>query len=86
MYHLDFQAEHELSPGGIQMKVLIVDPDRDLIEMLKSWLKTLGYEVHRAYTGEVAKIKWEEHEPDLILLDTNLKDVDALAMCREMRH
>ncbi len=68
------------------MKVLIVDPDCDLLEMLKSWLKTLGYEVSRAYSGEGAKIKWEEHEPDLVLLDTNVKDVDALAMCREMRH
>jgi DNA-binding response OmpR family regulator len=68
------------------MKLLIVDTDRDQIEMLKSWLKTLGYEVYRAYTGERAKIEWEEQEPDLILLDTNLKDVDALAMCRDMRH
>jgi DNA-binding response OmpR family regulator len=68
------------------MKVLIVDPDRDLVEMLNSWLKTLGFEVYRAYTGEQTKIKWEEQEPDLILLDTNVKDVDALAMCREMRH
>src|SRR5205823_1723637 len=68
------------------MKLLIVDPDRDLVEMLKSWLKTLGYEVYRAYTGERAKIEWEEQEPDLVLLDPNVKDVDALAMCREMRH
>ena len=68
------------------MKVLIVDTDRDQIEMLKSWLKTLGYEVYRAYTGERAKIEWEEQEPDLVLLDTCLKDVDALAMCRDMRH
>ena len=68
------------------MKLLIVDTDRDLVEMLTSWLKTLGYEVYRAYTGERAKIEWEEQEPDLVLLDTNLKDVDALAMCRDMRH
>src|SRR5947209_3673148 len=68
------------------MKLLIVDPDRDLVEMLKSWLKTLGYEVYRAYTGEQAKIQWEEQGPDLVLLDPNVKDVDALALCREMRH
>src|SRR5438067_7817080 len=67
------------------MKLLIVDPDRDLVEMLTSWLKTLGYEVYRAYTGERAKIEWEEQEPDLILLDTTLKDVDALSMCRDLR-
>jgi DNA-binding response OmpR family regulator len=68
------------------MKLLIVDPDRDLVEMLMSWLKTLGYEVYRAYTGERAKIEWEEQKPDLVLLDTALKDVEALAMCRDLRH
>ena len=68
------------------MKVLIVDPDRDLVEMLKSWLKTLGYEVHRAYTAEQAELVWEEQEPDLVLLDPVLKDVNAMSMCRDMRH
>src|SRR6266705_1176211 len=68
------------------MKLLIVDTDRDLVEMLTSWLKTLGYEVYRAYSGERAKIEWEEQEPDLVLLDTALKDVDVLSMCRDMRH
>lgn len=68
------------------MKLLIVDPDRDLVEMLKNWLKTLGYEVYRAYTGERAKIEWEEQEPDLVLLDPATKDIDTLSMCRDMRH
>ncbi|OLC62710.1 MAG: hypothetical protein AUH89_00870 [Ktedonobacter sp. 13_1_40CM_4_52_4] len=68
------------------MKLLIVDPDRDLVEMLKSWLKTLGFEVYRAYTGERAKIEWEEQEPDLVLLDPATKDIDTLSMCRDMRH
>src|SRR5213595_2770052 len=68
------------------MKLLIVDPDRDLVEMLTSWLKTLGYEVYRAYTGDRAKIEWEEQEPDLVLLDTAIKDVDALEMCKTLRH
>ena len=68
------------------MKLLIVDNDRDLVEMLNSWLKTLGYEVYRAYSGERAKVEWEEQKPDLVILDTVLRDVDALDMCREMRH
>lgn len=67
------------------MKLLVVDNDRDQVEMLMSWLKTRGYEVHRAYTGEQAKIQWMEQRPDLIILDSALGDVDALAMCREMR-
>jgi DNA-binding response OmpR family regulator len=68
------------------MKLLIIDTDRDLVEMLTSWLKTLGYEVYRAYSGERAKMEWEEQQPDLVLLDTALQDVDALSMCRNMRH
>src|SRR6202049_3829543 len=68
------------------MKLLIVDNDRDLVEMLTSWLKTLGFEVHRAYTGQRAKIVWEEQKPDLVILDSALKDIDALAMCGDMRH
>lgn len=67
------------------MKILVVDSDRDLVEMLTSWLKTLGYDVHRAYTAERAKIEWIEQRPDLVLLDTALKGVDMLALCRELR-
>jgi len=51
-----------------------------------SWLKTLGYEVHRAYTGERARLVWEEQQPDLVLLDPALEDVEALSLCRDMRH
>ena len=68
------------------MKLLVVDPDRDLVEMLVGWLKTHGYEVYRAYNGERAKFEWMEQRPDLVLLDPVLKDVDALAMCRDMRN
>lgn len=67
------------------MKLLIVDSDRNMVEMLAAWLKTIGYEVYRAYTGEQAKARWLEHEPDLVILDHTLKDVDALAMCRDLR-
>src|ERR1700730_9133104 len=68
------------------MKLLVIDSDRDLVEMLTSWLKTLGYEVHRAYNAERAKIEWIEQRPDLVILDTACKDVDMVASCRELRH
>ncbi|GCE17417.1 response regulator transcription factor [Dictyobacter kobayashii] len=67
------------------MKLLVIDSDRDLVEMLTSWLKTLGYEVYRAYTAERAQIEWLEQRPDLVIMDTALKDVDMLALCRELR-
>jgi len=67
------------------MKILVIDSDRDLVQMLTSWLKTLGYEVYRAYTAERAKIEWLEHRPDLVILDTALKNVDMLALCHDLR-
>jgi DNA-binding response OmpR family regulator len=67
------------------MKILIVDNDRDLVEMLTSWLKTLGYEVRRAYTAERVKSEWMEQRPDFVLLDTAFKGVDMLALCQELR-
>jgi DNA-binding response OmpR family regulator len=67
------------------MKLLIVDTDRDLVEMLTSWLKTLGYEVYRAYTGERACQEWEQQKPDIVVMDPLLKDMDGLALCRDMR-
>jgi len=57
-----------------------------MVEMLTSWLKTLGYEVYRAYSGERAKAEWEEQKPDLVIVDPVLQDVDALDMCRQLRH
>ncbi len=67
------------------MKLLLVDSDRDWIEMLTGWLKTRGYEVRRAYTGEQAKLEWMEQHPDLVIIDHSMKDIDALAMCRQSR-
>ncbi len=67
------------------MKLLVVDSDRDLVEMLTSWLKTLGHEVHRAYTGERAQNLWLEQQPELVILDTALKDVDALTMSKDLQ-
>lgn len=67
------------------MKLLLVDNDRDLIEMLSMWLKTLGYEVYRAYTLEYAQRIWEEHEPDLVIMETAMEDKKGLAMCQDIR-
>src|SRR5215831_1398951 len=65
--------------GDDAMKILVADGDRDLVEMLTSWLKALGYEVCRAYTGERAKAEWAAQEPDLVIIDPTLKDMDGLA-------
>jgi len=67
------------------MKLLIVDSDRELVEMLTGWLKTHGYEVHHAYTLERAKVEWLDRQPDLVILDSAIQNADALSVCRDMR-
>jgi len=67
------------------VRLLIVDSDRDMVEMLTSLLRSYGYEVHRAYSGEHARSEWLTHEPEMVLLDSALRDVDPVAMCREMQ-
>lgn len=67
------------------MKLLLIDRDRDLVEMLGGWLKTRGYTVHRAYTVEQAEAMWREHEPDLVLVDTEHPDADMLKLCQKLR-
>lgn len=67
------------------MKLLIIDSDRDLVEMLTNWLKTLGHEVYWAFTGERAAVEWKQRQPELVIIDPTLKDVDGMTLCRHMR-
>lgn len=67
------------------MKLLVVDSDRDMVEMLTGWLRTRGYEVRYAFNAERARAEWLQHQPDLVIINAELNDGDALAICRELR-
>jgi len=67
------------------MKLLLVDNDRHMVEMLAGWLKGLGYEIYCAFTGEQTRIKWIEHQPDLVIVDSSLEGTDILALCRDLQ-
>src|SRR5437016_5453265 len=71
--------------GVHSMKLLIIDSDRNLVEMLAGWLKTLGYQVDWAYTAEQARAIWREQQPDFVIVESALQGVDALAVCRELQ-
>ena len=68
------------------MKLLLIDRDRDLVEMLSGWLKMRGYGVQRAYTVEQAETIWKEQRPDLVLVDTDHPDADMLKFCQQLRY
>ena len=67
------------------MKLLVVDDDRDLVELLDYALRREGYEVVRAYDGEAALETLNRERPDLVVLDINLGGSSGLEVLREVR-
>ncbi len=67
------------------MKVLVVDDDRVLANVLAFTLRREGFEVVRAFDGEAALQRWAEEQPDLIVLDVNLPKIDGFAVCQQIR-
>lgn len=67
------------------MKVLVVDDDRVLAEILTFTLQRMGLEVIQAYDGRSALARWSEDNPDLIMLDVNLPDISGFDVCRRIR-
>jgi DNA-binding response OmpR family regulator len=67
------------------MKVLVVDDDRTLADVIAFTFKREGYEVILAEDGEVAYSRWQNDLPDLIILDVNLPKEDGFSLCRRIR-
>jgi len=67
------------------MKVLIVDDDRVLADVLAFTMRRAGYQIIQAFDGEAALQLWAEDRPDLIVLDVNLPKIDGFAVCRYIR-
>ena len=65
--------------------VLVVEDQASFREFLQLGLNKLGLEVVTALTGKIALTRAREHNPDLILLDVMLPDMDGYEICREMR-
>lgn len=66
-------------------KVLIVDDDRVLADVLAFTMRRAGFQVTQAFDGEAALQRWLEDQPDLIVLDVNLPKLDGFAVCRRIR-
>ena len=67
------------------MKLLVVDDDRDLVELLDYALRREGYEVVRAYDGETALDAFDRDKPDLVVLDLNLPKLAGFVALERMR-
>lgn len=65
-------------------KILIVDDEKGIVDMLKSYFERRSFLVYTACTGEGA-LRQASHSPDLILLDINMPDMDGLTVCEKIR-
>ncbi|KXG73914.1 response regulator YycF [Thermotalea metallivorans] len=69
----------------MKRKVLVVDDEKPISDILKFNLEKEGYEVNVAYDGEDAIRKVYQFEPDLILLDIMLPKLDGFQVCKKIR-
>ena len=71
------------------MKVLVVDDDRVLADLVSFTLRRAGYEVVVAADARSAMQRWTEDKPDFLILDVNLPGTaelqDGFAICRRIR-
>ena len=66
-------------------KILVVDDEKAIVDLISFNIKKEGYDVITAYDGEEAIAKVEAEKPDLILLDVMLPKMDGFTVCRKLR-
>ncbi|HZD56757.1 MAG TPA: response regulator transcription factor [Anaerolineales bacterium] len=67
------------------MRALIVDDDRVLADIVAFALRREGFEIIQAHDGASGLRRWEAENPDLIILDVNLPEIDGFTFCRQIR-
>lgn len=66
-------------------KILIVDDEKEICELLAIYLHNDGYAVETAYDGEEALEKIIADPPDAMILDIMLEDLDGFSLCKKIR-
>ena len=66
-------------------KILVIDDEESVVELLRILLELKGYEVIKAYRAEDGLRKAYRTQPDLVLLDIMMPDMDGFEVCRRLR-
>ncbi len=66
-------------------KVLVVDDEVNLVELIRSYLAREGFEVLAAHTGSAALELARAEAPDVLILDVMLPEMDGIEVCRRLR-
>ncbi|MFK9090912.1 response regulator transcription factor [Bacillus salipaludis] len=65
--------------------ILIVDDDKEIVQLVAIYLQNEGYKISKAFNGEEALALFEKEKIDLIVLDVMMPKVDGLEVCRIIR-
>jgi DNA-binding response OmpR family regulator len=68
----------------VNEKIMLVDDEKGVVAVMKNYFETSGYQVITAYSGQEA-LKKMSCEPDIVLLDINMPDMDGLTVCQNIR-
>ena len=66
-------------------KILIVDDDKNICDLLRLYLEKEGYQTFQAHDGEAALAAYTQNKPDLVLLDVMMPKMDGWEVCRRIR-
>ncbi|NQS89825.1 response regulator transcription factor [Patescibacteria group bacterium] len=66
-------------------RILIVDDEKDIVQLAKDALKQEGFKVTAVYNGEDALLEIKRSLPDLVILDRVLPGIDGLTICQKIR-
>jgi DNA-binding response OmpR family regulator len=65
--------------------ILVVDDERNIVELVRLYLEKEGFAVTAASDGEQALVLYERTAPDMVILDLMLPKMDGFEVCRELR-
>ncbi|HET7271451.1 MAG TPA: response regulator transcription factor [Rubrobacter sp.] len=69
----------------MSVKVLVVDDERNLVNLIRGYLEREGFEVYEALDGNAAVVRARSVEPDVVILDWMLPGMDGMEVLRELR-
>ena len=78
-------AAEPSSVRGDAVRVLLVDDNKELVDLMGKIMQLRGYEVHLRYSGQEGIVAAEALAPDVLLVDIGMPYLDGYAVCRHIR-
>ncbi len=66
-------------------RILLIEDDKQLADLVRTYLKEYGFEIKWAENGTLGLTIAQNFQPDLIILDLMLPEIDGLSVCRKLR-